>query len=114
MIAEESASALRLRDPLAGYPLTIKAHDTLACGVCGVAMLLLEVPAGAVRPTCCGRAMRTVRPAPCSAQRPRGADAGTHGGYCYTDETGGLVARCTRGGRGVVCCDNRPMTLLTR
>ena len=114
MIAEESASALRLRDPVAGYPVTIKAHDTLACGVCGVAILLLEVPAGAVRPTCCDRPMRTVRPAPCSAQRPRGAVGGALGGHCYVDEHSGLVVRCTRGGRGVIRCDNRPMTLLTR
>jgi hypothetical protein len=114
MMAEEFVSALRRRDPVAGYLLPIKAHDTLACGVCGVAILLLEVPAGAVRPTCCGRPMRTVCPAPCSAKRPRGADAGTLGGYCYADEPHGLVVRCTRGGRGVVCCDNRPMTLLTR
>jgi hypothetical protein len=113
MMAEEFASALRRRDPIAGYPLTIKAHDTLACGVCGVAILLLEVPAEAVRPACCDRPMRTVRPAPCSAKRPRGADGGTLGGRCYVDEPLGLVVRCTRGGRGVICCDNRPMTLLT-
>ena len=114
MMAEEFASALRRRDPVAGYLLPINAHDTLACGVCGVAILLLEVPAGAARPTCCGGIMRTVRPAPCSAKRPRAADAGTRAGYCYLDETCGLVARCTRGGRGVVCCASRPMTLLTR
>jgi len=114
MMAEEFASALRRRDPEAGYPMAIKAHDTLACGVCGVAILLLEVPATALRPTCCGRVMRTVRPAPCSAKRPRGVDGGTLGGHCYVDELHGLVVQCTRGGQGVVRCDNRPMTLLTR
>ena len=114
MMAEEFVGALRRRDPVAGYLLPIKAHDTLACGVCGVAILLLEVPAQAVRPTCCGRPMRTVSPAPCRVKRPRGAHTGTLGGYCYADEPHGLVVRCTLGGRGVVCCDNRPMTLLTR
>jgi len=112
MMAEEFASALRRGDPMAGYPVTIKAHDTLACGVCGVAILLLEVSAAAVRPTCCGRAMRTVRPAPCSAERPQGADGSTLGGRCYVDKPRGLVVRCTRGGRGVIRCDDRPLTLI--
>ena len=114
MMAEEFASTLRRRDPMAGDLVTIKAHDTLACGICGVAILLLEVPVEAVRPTCCGRAMRTVRPAPCSAKRPRGVDGGTVAGHCYVDEPRGLVVRCTRGGGGVVCFDSRPMTLQTR
>ena len=110
MMAEEFASTLRRRDPMAGDLVTIKAHDTLACRMCGVAILLLEVPAEAVRPTCCGRAMRTVRPAPCSAPRPRGFGAGTLAGLRYVDEPRGLVVRCTHSGGGVVTCDNTPMT----
>lgn len=112
MIAEEFASALRQRGPAAGYSATVKAHDTLACVVCDVTILLLEVPDAAVRPACCGRAMRTARPAPCSAPQPRCASDGTSAGRRYVDEPRGLVVRCTRSGQGVISCDNKPMTPL--
>ena len=110
MIAEGS---VRQHEPMAGHAVTIKTYDTLACVHCNVTILLLKVPAGAVRPTCCGRAMRTVRPAPCSTPPARGTGAGTLAGRCYADESRGLVVRCIRGGRGVICCDDRPLTLLT-
>lgn len=113
MTAEGAVSALRQHEPMAEHAMTVKAYDTLACAVCDVTILLLRVPAAAVRPTCCGRAMRTVRPAPCSAPRPRGAGEGTSAGRCYVDEPRGLVVRCTRSGRGVVSCDNKPMTPLS-
>lgn len=112
MMAEEFVGALREREPRAGYPVTIKANDTLGCVVCDVTILLLEMPSGAVRPACCGRAMRTVRPAPCSAPRPRGPGEGTSGGRSYIDERSGLVVRCTHSGRGVVSCGGMPMTPL--
>ncbi len=92
--------------------MTVKAHDTLACVVCDVIVVLLEVPAAVVRPTCCDRTMETVRPAPCSAPRPRGIGAGTSAGCCYADEPRGLVVRCIRSGRGVIRCDDKPMTRL--
>ena len=112
MTAEGSVSALRQREPVAGPAMTIKAYDTLACGHCDVTILLLTVPTAAARPTCCGRAMRTVRPAPCSAPQSRGVGAGTLAGRCYADESRGLVVRCTRSGRGVISCDSKPMTAL--
>jgi hypothetical protein len=74
--------------------------------------LLLKVPTAAVRPACCGFAMQTVRPAPCSAPRPRGFNEGTSAGRCYVDEPRGLVVRCTHSGRGFITCDNTLMTPL--
>ena len=110
MTAEASVSAPRQREPMARSAMTIKAYDTLACAVCDVTILLLKVPIAAVRPACCGFAMQTVRPAPCSAPRPRGFGAGTLAGLRYVDEPRGLVVRCTHSGGGVVTCDNTPMT----
>jgi len=112
MIAEGPVSAVREREPMAEYAATIKAYDTLACAACDVTILLLQVPAAAVRPACCGSTMRTVRPAPCSAPRPRGFDAGTSAGLRYVDEPRGLIVRCTQSGRGVIACANTPMTPL--
>src|SRR5258707_11788243 len=112
MTAEGTVSALRQRDPVAGYGLTISAYDTLACVLCNVTVLLLKVPAGAVRPTCCGRAMRIVRPAPCSTPPARGIGAGTLTGRRYVDESRGLVVRCTHSRRGVPSYDSKPMTPL--
>jgi hypothetical protein len=112
MTAEGSVRALRQREPMAGHATPIKAYDTLACVHCDVTILLLKVSAAAVRPTCCGRAMRTVRPAPCSAPPSRGVGAGTLAGRCYADESRGLVVRCTQSGRGVITCDSTPMTAL--
>lgn len=108
------AAAVDSHDPLGqpGISMTMKAHDTLVCVVCDVTILLLDVPADAVRPACCGHAMRTVRPTPCSTPQPRGVGEGTSGGRSYIDETRGLVVRCTRSGRGVISCDNKPMTPL--
>ena len=109
MIAEQFVSDLRQREPAVGNAVMVKVHDTFACVVCGVTILVLEVQATAVRPTCCGRTMRTVRPAPCSTPTPRGVAAGTSAGCCYVDELRGLVVRCTQSGRGVIRCGNRPM-----
>src|SRR5258707_15883983 len=100
------------REPMAGHAVTINAYDTLACVRCNVTILLLKVPAGAVRPKCCGRAMRIVRPAPCSTPPTRGTGAGTLAGRCYVDESRGLVVRCTHSGRGVISYDSEPMTPL--
>ena len=112
MTADESVSALCQREPAPGYAMAFKAYDTLACVHCNVTILLLKVPAGAVRPTCCGRAMRTVRPAPCSTPPTRGIGAGTLAGRCYVDESRGLVVRCTHSGRGVISYGSNPMTPL--
>jgi hypothetical protein len=113
MTAEQLVSDLRQREPMAGNAVTaVKVHDTLACVLCDVAILVLEVQAAAVRPTCCGRTMRTARPAPCSAPAPRGAGAATSAGCYYVDEPRGLVVRCTRSGSGVISCAGKPMTPL--
>jgi hypothetical protein len=112
VIADEFVSALCQREPMAGNAVTLREHDTLACVVCDVTILVLEVSAEAVRPTCCGRTMRTARPAPCSAPRPRGVGTGTSAGCCYVDEPRGLVVRCTRSGSGVISCASKPMTPL--
>ena len=109
MIAEGS---VRQHEPMARHAATIKTYDTLACVHCNVTILLLKVHAGAVRPTCCGRAMRTVRPAPCSTPPTRGIGAGTLAGRCYADESRGLVVRCTHSGRGIISYDTKPMTPL--
>ena len=77
MTAEQLVRDLRQREPAAGSAVTVEVHDTLACVVCDVTILVLEAQATAVRPTCCGRTMRTVRPAPCSTPTPRGVAAGT-------------------------------------
>ena len=109
MTAEQLVSDLRQREPVAGSAVTVRVHDTLACVACDVTILVLETQATAVRPTCCGRTMRTVRPAPCSTPTPRGVAAGTSAGCCYVDELRGLVVRCTQSGSGVVSCGNKPM-----
>lgn len=108
MIAEQFASDLRQREPVAGDAVTVKVHETLACLVCDVIILALEAEATAVRPTCCGRTMQTARPARCSTPTPRGV-VGTSAGCCYVDELRGLVVRCTQSGSGVISCDNEPM-----
>ena len=88
--------------------------EVLACVVCDTAVVVLDVPAPepGPRPTCCGRAMVSARPIPCSARQPEGAGhsvGGTVAGSCYVDERGGLVVRCVRRGPGVIMCDGRVM-----
>jgi hypothetical protein len=109
MIAEQFVGDLRQRGPVVGNSETVQVHDTLACEACDVTILVLEAQATAVRPTCCGRTMRAVRPARCSTPTPHGVAAGTSAGCCYVDERRGLVVRCTQSGSGVISCDNEPM-----
>ena len=114
MIAEQFVGDLRQRGPVVGNSETVQVHDTLACEACEVTILVLEAQATAVRPTCCGRTMRTVRPARCSTPTPHGVAAGTSAGCCYVDERRGLVVRCTQSGSGVISCDNEPMKPLPK
>jgi hypothetical protein len=114
MIAEQFVGDLRQRGPVVGNSETVQVHDTLACEACDVTILVLEAQTTAVRPTCCGRTMRTVRPARCSTPTPHGVAAGTSAGCCYVDERRGLVVRCTQSGSGVISCDNEPMKPLPK
>jgi hypothetical protein len=86
----------------------------LACAVCDAAVVVLDVaaPGRGRRPTCCGRAMVSARPMPCSARQPDDAGhigGGTVAGSCYVDERGCLVVRCVRRGPGVIMCDGAVM-----
>ena len=86
--------------------------ETLACVVCDTAIVVLEVPAPGPGPTCCGRAMVSARPAPCSARQPDDdgeIGGGTVAGSLYADEQLGLVVRCVRRGSGEITCGGRVM-----
>jgi len=95
-------------------PITsLRAGDTLRCIACTTSVVLMDVPAGAARPACCGRAMPTSRPVPCSTPRLfLVGSAGASAGAWYADAGSGLVVRCTRSGRGYPVCSGRPMTQL--
>jgi hypothetical protein len=84
--------------------------DTLVCAVCDVTVVVIDGAGADARLTCCGQIMRIGRPGPCSEPRPRGDGEGSSAGYLYVDELGTLGVRCTRSGRGVICCDSAPMT----
>jgi hypothetical protein len=88
--------------------------EVLACVVCDAAVVVLDVSAAGPgpRPACCGRAMVSARPIPCSTRQADDAGhlgGGTVAGSCYADERVGLVVRCVRGGPGVIMCDGRVM-----
>jgi hypothetical protein len=92
----------------------LRAGDTLGCAACTTSVVLMDVPVGAPRPTCCGRDMVTSRPVPCSTPRLFivGDGAGASAGAWYADAESGLVVRCTRSGRGYPVCSGRPMAEL--
>jgi hypothetical protein len=86
--------------------------ETLACVACDAAVVVLAVSASEPGPTCCGRAMVSARPAPCSARQPdNGAEigGGTVAGALYADEQRGLVVRCVRRGSGAITYSGRAM-----
>jgi hypothetical protein len=86
--------------------------ETLACVVCDAAIVVLEASDPGPGPTCCGRAMVSARPAPCSARQPDGGGeigGGTVAGSLYADEQLGLVVRCVRRGSGAITCSGRAM-----
>ena len=86
--------------------------ETLACVVCDAAVVVLEASAPGPDLTCCGRAMVSARPAPCSARQPDNdgeIGGGTVAGALYADEQRGLVVRCVRRGSGAIICDGRAM-----
>jgi hypothetical protein len=86
--------------------------ETLACLVCDAAVVVLEASAPGPDLTCCGRAMVSARPAPCSAQQPdNGGEigGGIVAGALYADEQRGLVVRCVRRGSGAITHSGRAM-----
>src|SRR5262249_25060136 len=95
-------------------PITrLRAGDTLRCVACTTSVILMDVPADAARPACCGRAMVTSRSVPCSTRQLfLVGSAGACAGAWYADTESGLVVRCTRSGRGYLVCSGRPMTQL--
>lgn len=100
------------RHPMLALITRLRAGDTLRCVVCTTSVVLMDVPAGAPRPTCCGREMATSRPVPCSVPALFIVGEGAAAGFWYADAESGLVGRCTRSGRGYPVCSGRPMAKL--
>lgn len=103
------------RHPMLVLTTRLRAGDTLRCVACTTSVVLMDVPADAPRPSCCGREMVTSRPVPCSVpQLYIVGGSGASAGCWYADAESGLVGRCTRGGRGYPACSGRPMAELDR
>jgi hypothetical protein len=90
--------------------MQLKVGERLACGDCGVQVIVVRTAAGDVDVTCDGRALDGIDGAAAS-KGAADAAAGTQLGKRYVDEKSGLELLCTSSGAGTLEAAGAPMQL---